>query len=184
MSAAVTIRGAQADGVELTLSPAGTIKAIGDGAAVNRWLAVIRQHKAEIIDVLKAGAADLAPEEVNPIRQATAPLSIEQERAIRSWLALIGETDISTIVELMERCQRDADTRVYFIGRARAELPNVDSFADPYFRPCRECLHLRGDRCSIASPGAVVSANHGYRPTTINTPHRCAGFRASAKEAG
>jgi hypothetical protein len=28
----------------------------GDGAAVNRWLAVIRERKAEIIDVLKVGA--------------------------------------------------------------------------------------------------------------------------------
>ncbi len=60
MTPAAIIREAQADGVRLALSPTGTIKATGDGAAVNRWLAVIRKHKAEIIDVLKVGAGDTA----------------------------------------------------------------------------------------------------------------------------
>ena len=60
MTPATIIREAQSDGVNLTFSPAGTIKATGDGAAVNRWLAVIREHKAEIIDVLKVGAGDTA----------------------------------------------------------------------------------------------------------------------------
>lgn len=60
MTPATIIREAQSEGVRLALSPTGTIKATGDGAAVNRWLAVIREHKAEIIDVLKVGAGDTA----------------------------------------------------------------------------------------------------------------------------
>lgn len=60
MIPATIIREAQADGVRLAMSPAGTIKATGDGAAVNRWLAVIREHKSEIIALLKAGAGDTA----------------------------------------------------------------------------------------------------------------------------
>lgn len=60
MTPATIIREAQADGVRLALSPTGTIKATGDGAAVNRWVAVIREHKAGIIDVLKVGAGDTA----------------------------------------------------------------------------------------------------------------------------
>ena len=60
MTPATIIREARSEGVMLALSPAGTIKATGDGAAVNRWLAVIREHKAEIIDVLKVGAGDTA----------------------------------------------------------------------------------------------------------------------------
>ncbi len=60
MNPATIIREAQSEGVRLALSPTGTIKATGDGAAVNRWLAVIREHKAEIIDVLKVGAGDKA----------------------------------------------------------------------------------------------------------------------------
>lgn len=60
MIPATIIREAQTDGVRLALSPSGTIKATGNGAAVNRWLAVIRKHKAEIIEALKVGAGDTA----------------------------------------------------------------------------------------------------------------------------
>ncbi len=60
MTPATIIREAQAEGVRLTLSPTGTIKATGDGATVNRWLTVIREHKAEIVDVLKVGTDDTA----------------------------------------------------------------------------------------------------------------------------
>lgn len=56
MMPATIIREAQSDGVTLTLSTSGTIKATGDVAAVSRWLAVIREHKSEIIDALKCDA--------------------------------------------------------------------------------------------------------------------------------
>jgi hypothetical protein len=160
MNPATIIREAQADGVKLALSPAGTIKVAGDGAAVNRWLAMIREHKAEIIDVLKVGAVDtatasrwwrihypdrdvevcccpeathagslgefpdaVAAEPFTPtVRQPSAPLTASEEAAIRAWLALIGETDPATIVAVIDHCQRDADARDYFAGRAAADL--------------------------------------------------------------
>ena len=56
MNPAAIIRDAQADGVCLVLGKPGTIKATGDGEAVNRWLAVIREQKAGIIEVLTAAA--------------------------------------------------------------------------------------------------------------------------------
>lgn len=58
MNPAAIIREARADGVNMALSPTGTIKATGRGVSVNRWLAVIREHKAEIIDALKVDAGD------------------------------------------------------------------------------------------------------------------------------
>ena len=161
MTPATIIREAQADGVKLALSRSGTIKATGDGAAVNRWLTVIRERKAEIIEALKVGAGDTAtasrwwlihypdrdplevaccPEathadilERHPdavaaepfaptIRQPSAPLTAEEETAIRAWLALIEETDTATIAQVIGQCQRDADARDYFTGRAAAEL--------------------------------------------------------------
>ena len=167
MTTATIIREAQSDGVSLALSLAGTIKATGDGAAVNRWLAVIREHKAEIVEALKVGAGKTAtasrwwlihypdrdplqvaccPEAthaeilerhpdavaVEPfiptIRQASAPLTASEETAIRAWLALIEETDPATIAEVIGQCQRDADARDYFTGRA----------ADADRRPGRE----------------------------------------------
>ena len=60
MNPATIIREAQAEGVGLELSNNGTIRATGNGAAVNRWLTVIRERKSEIIDVLRAGAGDTA----------------------------------------------------------------------------------------------------------------------------
>ena len=60
MIPAAIIREAQADGVRLTLSPTGTIKANGDGAAVDHWLPTIRKHKAEIVETLQQAANDPA----------------------------------------------------------------------------------------------------------------------------
>ena len=51
------IRNAQEEGLGLTLSPSGTIKVTGNATVVNRWLALIREHKAEITEVLSIGAS-------------------------------------------------------------------------------------------------------------------------------
>jgi len=195
MNPATIIREAQAEGVRLALSSTGTIKATGDGAAVNRWLAVIREHKAEIIDALKVGAGDAAtvsrwwlihyPERdpvevaccpeathtemlerhpdavaVEPftptIRQPSAPMIADEEQAIRAWLELIEETDPATIAEVIGQCQRDADARDYFAGRAAAELPKPEAFPDDR-RTCSQCLNLRGralHHCQAGTRGA------------------------------
>jgi hypothetical protein len=58
MTPTTIIHEVQAAGVSLTLSPAGTLKATGDVVAVNRWLTMIRDHKAEIVKALKVGAGD------------------------------------------------------------------------------------------------------------------------------
>lgn len=58
MTPAAIIKRASADGVNLALSPAGTIKVTGDGAAVNRWLPVIREHKPGIFAALQEAVND------------------------------------------------------------------------------------------------------------------------------
>lgn len=72
MIPAAIIKEAQADGVKLALSPAGTIKAIGEVAAVNRWIQTIRQHKPEIVAALldAANEAPIPDDLENLIRQA------------------------------------------------------------------------------------------------------------------
>lgn len=60
MTPAAIIKEATADGVSLTISPTGTIKATGDGAAVSRWLPAIREHKAAIVEALKVSPGDTA----------------------------------------------------------------------------------------------------------------------------
>ena len=61
MTPATIIQQATADGVNLALSRAGTIKAAGSSDAVNRWLPVIREHKAELLAELKATNDALPP---------------------------------------------------------------------------------------------------------------------------
>jgi len=219
MTSATIIREAQAEGVRLALSPAGTIKATGDGAAVNRWLAVIREHKAEIVEALKVGAGNTAPasrwwlihypdrdpvevaccpevtnadilarhpdavaaEPFTPtIRQPSAPLTAEEETAIRAWLALIEETDPATIAEVIGQCQRDADARDYFTGRAAAELPKPDTFPDDR-RTCDQCANLIARRCQAAKRGEIV-ASRSYEPIR-DLPRRCEGYVPGAVDA-
>ena len=103
MTPATLIREVQADGVRLALSPAGTIKATGDGAAVNRWRDVIREHKAEIVDALRQ-AANFAP----------TALSSRDEPRILDWLSRIGETDPVTIGEVIDRCRADGESARVF----------------------------------------------------------------------
>jgi len=50
---------------------------------------------------------------------ASAPLSAEDEAAIRAWLAAIDETDPEAIAGVIERCRQDADARDYFTRQAR-----------------------------------------------------------------
>ena len=58
MTPTTIVREARAEGVRLTLSTFGAIKASGDSAAVNRWVAVIRERKAEIVDALEVSPGD------------------------------------------------------------------------------------------------------------------------------
>lgn len=51
------IRQAAADGVVLSLTPAGRLRLTGDQTGVARWLAIVgRQYAADIISELSAGA--------------------------------------------------------------------------------------------------------------------------------
>ena len=60
MTPATIIKQATADGVNLVLSDTGKIKVTGDQVAVNRWVALLQEHKASIIEALKIGAGDTA----------------------------------------------------------------------------------------------------------------------------
>ena len=44
---------ANAEGVVLTLSSAGAIKVAGDQPVVDKWLPIIRDHKPELVQVLR-----------------------------------------------------------------------------------------------------------------------------------
>jgi hypothetical protein len=107
---------------------------VGAGAATSRWWRIHYPDRAPVevccfpdatrAEVLAGRPGATEAEPFTPtVRQPSAPLTASEETVIRAWLALIGETDPATIAEVIDRCQRDADARDYFTGRAAAELP-------------------------------------------------------------
>ncbi len=94
MTPATIIQQAQADGVMLALSPTGSIKAVGNGEAVNRWLPVIRQHKAELLEELRAandGAFDTLPEAATEARRHKVLAMLRERPTVR--YAVLTDTD-------------------------------------------------------------------------------------------
>lgn len=53
MSAVEIIKEAAKDGVTLSLSPEGKVKAMGGSAAVNRWLPMLQQRREELAELLR-----------------------------------------------------------------------------------------------------------------------------------
>lgn len=110
------IREAQADGVKLALSHSGTIKATGDGAAVNRWLATLKAHKAEILAALKAAndtASQFDAEAVTEAHEERAAIlefdaGLEREQAERkAWRCLFRDGTLATIYPDPPMSRRD-----------------------------------------------------------------------------
>ncbi len=63
MNALAIIEAATAEGLVVDLAQNGSLKAIGEQKTVNRWRPLLKQHKAEIINLLKAkpgGAGEAA----------------------------------------------------------------------------------------------------------------------------
>lgn len=101
----------------------------GNTGSASRWwlihypdrdpLEVACCPEATHAEILELHPDSLGAEPFTPtIRQPSAPLTISEETAIRDWLALIRETDLATIAEVIDKCQRDADTREYFVEQS------------------------------------------------------------------
>lgn len=162
----------------------------GDTATASRWWLIHYPDRDPVevacypegthADILERHPDAVAAEPFTPtIRQASAPLTASEERAIRAWLALIEETDPATIAELIGQCQRDADARDYFTGRAAAELPKPDPFPDDR-RTCEQCANLIARRCQAAKRGEIV-ASRNYEPIR-DLPRRCEGYAPGADD--
>ena len=66
MSALAIIEAATAEGLTVNLSPTGSLKAIGEQKTVNRWRPLLKQHKAEIINLLATDKPGGATEAARP----------------------------------------------------------------------------------------------------------------------
>ena len=131
-------------------------------------------------DILERNPDAVAAEPFTPtVRQPSAPMTASEETAIRAWLALIEETDPATITEVIGQCQRDADARDYFTGRAAEELPKPDPYPDDR-RTCDKCANLIARRCQAAKRGEIV-ASRNYEPIS-DLPRRCEAYMPGADD--
>lgn len=166
----------------------------GDTATASRWwlihypdrdpVEVACCPEATHAEILERHPDAVAAEPFTPtIRQASTPLSASEEEAIRAWLALIEETDPANIAEVIGQCQRDADARDYFTGRAAADNlqknPGNAAFDDDR-RTCSQCANLIARRCQAAKRGEIV-ASRNYEPIR-DMPRRCEGYAPGAED--
>ncbi|WP_449192205.1 hypothetical protein [Thauera sp.] len=113
-----------------------------------------------------ATVAVASPEEHKP-----APLTAEEEQAIRAWLIHIDEDDPAIIAEVLGKCRDNPEARAYFLGRSE-EVPPPDPDDR---RTCHACRHLRGGQCASRRHGIEGEASHRFHPHP-DLPRRCAGF--------
>ena len=136
-------------------------------------------------EILERHPDAVAAEPFTPtIRQPSAPLTASEETAIRAWLALIEETDPATIAEVIGQCQRDADARDYFTGRAAAETCKK---LEPRFhddrRTCDQCANLIGRALAYRSGTRRAVWRTGAIEPARPTPQRCAGYAPGADDS-
>ena len=94
MTPAAIIQESAADGVNLALSPEGTIKATGAQGAVDRWLPIIRKNKSGIIAALESPA-------LPPLTSA------ERDRLIA--LAVVWQMDAEEIQIMFGQCDHGGE---------------------------------------------------------------------------
>ena len=114
MTPAAIIKQARADGVMLALSPAGSIKAVGNGEAVKRWLPVIREHKAELLAELRAandGAYEVLPGPTAEARRKRVLAMLAEQPGIK--YAVVTDTRADPVIlALAIRGQATCELRI------------------------------------------------------------------------
>lgn len=156
MTAAAILHRAEAEGVSLTLTPAGTIKAIGNPEAVNRLLPVIRAHKAAILAELAdpftetARRHGLMPDRLRDV------LTDEDVQAIHNnrdgellWLEMFADIVAKGIIQEREEALRENFTERAAIIEYEANKPRDQAEAEAARLVfCSDCRHSQpADGC-------------------------------------
>src|SRR5579859_6428304 len=174
MTPAAIIERAMAEGVNLALSDAGTIKATGDSAAVSRWLPAIREHKPGIVTVLQGPRRAVPPPDpsTEAPRQRERPANpgdpvTQKERAelaglITAAAAFYGFTPEETS-EAREVAAGDVRAALTSF-RATAKRYGLSTYPDDRVM-CRDCGNLnRSGQCLAAQHGLMPDTYPGYHP--------------------
>ena len=100
-------------------------------------------------------------------------LTVEEETAIRAWLAHIEETDTEIIAEVLNQCHADGEARAYFLRRAD-EVPRPMQDDDDR-RYCAQCANLAPSGLCLAARRGEIIASRTYHPVD-HLPRRCEGY--------
>ena len=90
-------------GLELYLDK-GLLRADSKHPVNDKQRQYLKQHKTEIIRYLEL--------------ESLQPMNQNEEKAIRSWLTHIEETNSELIDEVMTKCRSNMDDRRYFLSRS------------------------------------------------------------------
>ncbi len=107
-----------------------------------------------------------------------APLSAEDERTIRAWLASLGETQ-GAIRQDIETCKRHSDTKAWLLARA-----HIDVTARAIPHTCGDCQRFTHDpeggggigTCAVTKTGHPPKDATGYVLCYPFAQRRCADF--------
>ncbi len=112
------------------------------------------------MEVCYPQATLIEPSKDSWVQAPVGPMTPDQERAIKGWLSLIGETDSLKIANVLNQCQSDQQARHWFLEKAG---PRFKVAGD--LRHCHSCRNLsnRGP-CLAAQRGEIVGASRTWRP--------------------
>ena len=177
MSAVALIQAASNDGLRLSLTPAGTIKAIGPRDALARWTLALREHKAELVEELSQGeSANFVPqappahnaEDVCACGQRAVLTVYEFGRSRMSRRACVGRVAMRFTSKSCERGGAGAMSDFVSTTQLRAARALLGWIADDFGR--RSNIHWRTVRKSSGTWfGSLGEA------TVSRTTHRGAG---------
>ena len=103
MTPAAIIQKVTEDGVTLTATPSGSIKASGDSVAVSRWLPVIRENKPNILAALQDAEKALAPTSAAEESKQQALARLQREPNVRYALATANLNEDQVLVTVYIR---------------------------------------------------------------------------------
>jgi len=112
MSTVALIQAASSDGLRLSLTHAGTIKAVGPRDALARWTPALREHKSKLIEELSKAASAFSVSPTSPASSCKVVCNCGQEAALTVYDSFSPE-------KTMRMCRACCDALYLQIRRER-----------------------------------------------------------------
>ena len=126
MTPAAIIQKVTEDGVTLTATPSGSIKASGDSDAVSRWLPIIRQNKPNILAALQDAEKVFAPPNATEDVKQQALGRLKLDPNVRYALVTTNpDTDPVLLTLYLRSTNQSIVTCDLLIPKAKYELPPI-----------------------------------------------------------